>query len=168
MRTGGNLRPPEGDIYTPILDASLTWKEIDWLRSFARVPVLLKGVLNPDDAELAVKSGATGIIVSNHGARNLDTVPPTIDILPEVVERVAGRIPVLCDSGIRRGTDVLKALALGANAVLIGRPYLYGLSVGGDAGVTRVINILKNEFRVAMAMSGRPTIASIDRSVIWR
>jgi 4-hydroxymandelate oxidase len=167
MRTGGNLRPPEGDIYTPILDASLTWKEIDWLRSFARIPVLLKGVLNPDDAELAVKSGASAIIVSNHGARNLDTVPPTIDILPEVVERVAGRIPVLCDSGIRRGTDVLKALAFGANAVLIGRPYLYGLSVGGDAGVTRVVNILKNEFKVAMALSGRPTIASIDRSVIW-
>jgi 4-hydroxymandelate oxidase len=168
MRTGGNLRPPEGDIYTPILDASLTWKEIDWLRSFARVPVLLKGVLNPDDAELAVKSGASGIIVSNHGARNLDTVPPTIEILPEVVERVAGRIPVLCDSGIRRGTDVLKALALGANAVLIGRPYLYGLSVAGDAGVTRVINILKNEFKVAMALSGRSTITGIDRSVIWR
>jgi len=167
MRTGGNLRPPEGDIYTPILDASLTWKEIDWLRSFAKIPVLLKGVLNPDDAELAVKSGASGIIVSNHGARNLDTVPPTIEILPEVVERVAGRIPVLCDSGIRRGTDVLKALALGATAVLIGRPYLYGLSVGGDAGVTRVINILKNEFKVAMALSGRPAIASIDRSVIW-
>src|SRR5215467_9986180 len=168
MRTGGNLRPPEGDIYTPILDASMTWKEIDWLRSFVRVPVLLKGVLNPDDAELAVKSGASGIIVSNHGARNLDTVPPTIEILPDVVERVAGRIPVLCDSGIRRGTDVLKALALGANAVLIGRPYLYGLSVGGDLGVTRVINILKNEFKVAMALSGRPTIASVDRSVIWK
>jgi len=168
MRTGGNLRPPDGDIYTPILDASLTWKEIDWLRSFARIPVILKGVLNPDDAELAVKSGASGIIVSNHGARNLDTVPPTIEILPDVVERVAGRIPVLCDSGIRRGTDVLKALALGANAVLIGRPYLYGLSVGGDSGVTRVINILKNEFKVAMALSGRPTIASVDRSVIWK
>ena len=168
MRTGGNLRPPEGDIYTPILDASLTWKEIDWLRSFARIPVLLKGVLNPEDAELAIKSGASGIIVSNHGARNLDTVPPTIDVLPEVVERVAGRIPILCDSGIRRGTDVLKALALGANAVLIGRPYLYGLSVAGDAGVTRVINILKNEFKVAMALSGRPTISSIDRTVIWK
>ena len=168
MRTGGNLRPPEGDIYTPILDASMTWKEIDWLRSFARIPVILKGVLNPDDAELAIKSGASGIIVSNHGARNLDTVPPTIEILPEVVERVAGRIPVLCDSGIRRGTDVLKALALGANAVLIGRPYLYGLSVAGDAGVTKVINILKNEFKVAMALSGRPTIASIDRTVIWK
>ena len=167
MRPGGNLRPPEGDIYTPILDASLTWKEIDWLRSFARVPVLLKGVLNPDDAEQAVKAGASGIIVSNHGARNLDTVPATIDILSEVTERVAGRIPVLMDSGVRRGTDVLKALALGATAVLIGRPYLYGLGVAGPEGVRRVVNILQTEFRIAMALAGRPSLRSIDRSALW-
>jgi 4-hydroxymandelate oxidase len=167
MRPGGNLRPPEGDIYTPILDASLSWKEIDWLRSFARVPVLLKGVLNPDDAEQAVKAGASGIIVSNHGARNLDTVPATIDILSEVTERVAGRIPVLMDSGVRRGTDVLKALALGATAVLIGRPYLYGLGVAGPEGVRRVVNILQTEFRIAMALAGRPSLRSIDRSALW-
>jgi 4-hydroxymandelate oxidase len=167
MRPGGNLRPPEGDIYTPILDASLTWKEIDWLRSFARVPVLLKGVLNPDDAEQAVKAGASGIIVSNHGARNLDTVPATIDVLSEVTERVAGRIPVLMDSGVRRGTDILKALALGATAVLIGRPYLYGLGVAGPEGVRRVVNILQTEFRIAMALAGRPSLRSIDRSVLW-
>jgi 4-hydroxymandelate oxidase len=167
MRPGGNLRPPEGDIYTPILDASLTWKEIDWLRSFARVPVLLKGVLNPDDAEQAVKAGASGIIVSNHGARNLDTVPATIDVLSEVTERVAGRIPVLMDSGVRRGTDVLKALALGATAVLIGRPYLYGLGVAGPEGVRRVVNILQTEFRIAMALAGRPSLRSIDRTTLW-
>jgi 4-hydroxymandelate oxidase len=167
MRPGGNLRPAEGDIYTPILDAGLTWKEIDWLRSFARVPVLLKGVLNPDDAEQAVKAGASGIIVSNHGARNLDTVPATIDILPEVTESVAGRIPVLMDSGVRRGTDVLKALALGATAVLIGRPYLYGLGVAGPEGVRRVINILQTEFRIAMAFLGRTSLQSIDRSALW-
>ncbi|MGH9752791.1 MAG: alpha-hydroxy acid oxidase [Blastocatellia bacterium] len=167
MRPGGNLRPPEGDIYTPILDASMTWKEIDWLRSFARVPVLLKGVLNPDDAEQAVKAGASGIIVSNHGARNLDTVPATIDVLPEITGRVAGRIPVLMDSGVRRGTDVLKALALGATAVLIGRPYLYGLGVAGQEGVRRVVNILQTEFRIAMALAGRPSLLSIDRSALW-
>ena len=167
MRPGGNLRPPEGDIYTPILDASLTWKEIDWLRSFARVPVLLKGVLNPDDADQAVKAGASGIIVSNHGARNLDTVPATIDILSEVTDRVAGRIPVLMDSGVRRGTDVLKALALGATAVLIGRPYLYGLGVAGPEGVRRVVNILQTEFRIAMALAGRSSLRSIDRSALW-
>jgi 4-hydroxymandelate oxidase len=167
MRTGGNLRPPEGNIYTPILDASLTWKDIEWLRSFARVPVLLKGVLNPDDADQAVKVGVSGIIVSNHGGRLLDTVPATIDALPEVVEKVAGRVPILVDGGIRRGTDVLKALALGAKGVLIGRPYLYGLGVAGEQGVTRIINILRTEFKMAMALAGRPSIASIDRSALW-
>src|SRR5262245_9183124 len=167
MRPGGNLRPQEGDIYTPILDASLVWKEIDWLRSFARAPVLLKGILNPEDADRAVKSGASGIIVSNHGARNLDTVPATIDALPEVADKIAGRIPILMDSGVRRGTDVFKALALGATAVLIGRPYLYGLGVAGSEGVRRVVNILQTEFQVAMALGGRPSLRDIDRSALW-
>jgi len=149
------------------LDPSLTWKDIDWLRSFARRPVLLKGILNPDDAATAVKAGVSGIIVSNHGARNLDTVPATIDALPLVVEKVAGRVPVLVDGGIRRGTDVVKALALGANAVQIGRPYLWGLGIAGAGGVTRVVEILRKELEMAMALLGRPTIASIDRSVLW-
>ena len=149
------------------LDPSLTWKDIDWLRSFARAPVLLKGVLNPDDAATAVKAGASGIIVSNHGARNLDTVPATIDALPLVVEKVAGRVPVLVDGGIRRGTDILKAFALGASAVQIGRPYLWGLGISGAEGVTRVVEILRKEFEIAMALPGRPTISSIDRSVLW-
>jgi 4-hydroxymandelate oxidase len=149
------------------LDPGLTWKDIDWLRSFARTPVLLKGVLNPDDALTAVKAGTSGIIVSNHGARNLDTVPATIDALPLVAEKVAGRIPVLVDGGIRRGTDILKAFALGASAVQIGRPYLWGLGVSGAEGVTCVVGILRKEFALAMALTGRPTIASIDRSVLW-
>ncbi len=150
------------------LDPTLTWKDIDWLRSFAKTPVLLKGILNPDDAAIAVKAGVSGIVVSNHGGRNLDTVPATIDVLPGVVEKVAGRVPVIVDGGIRRGTDVLKALALGATAVQIGRPYLYGLGVGGADGVTRVVQILRKEFEMAMMLTGRPTIASIDRSVIWK
>ncbi len=137
------------------------------MRSFARRPVLLKGVLNPDDAATAVKAGASGIIVSNHGARNLDTVPATIDALPLVVEKVAGRVPVLVDGGIRRGTDIIKAFALGASAVQIGRPYLWGLGISGAEGVTRVVEILRKEFEIAMALTGRPTIASIDRSVLW-
>lgn len=149
------------------LDPTLTWKDIDWLRSFARRPVLLKGILNPDDAAIAVKAGVAGIIVSNHGARNLDTVPATIDALPLVIERVAGSMPVLVDGGIRRGTDVLKALALGAAAVQIGRPYLWGLGVAGADGVARVVDILRREFELAMMLAGRPTIASIDHSVLW-
>jgi 4-hydroxymandelate oxidase len=106
-------------------------------------------------------------MVSNHGARNLDTVPATIDALPYVTEKVAGRVQVIVDGGIRRGTDVLKALANGANAIMIGRPYLYALSVAGDAGVAQCVNILRREFEMAMALTGRPTIASIDRSVLW-
>jgi len=149
------------------LDPSLTWKDIDWLRSFARRPVLLKGVLNPDDAATAVTAGVSGIIVSNHGARNLDTVPATIDALPLVVEKVAGRVPVLVDGGIRRGTDIIKAFALGASAVQIGRPYLWGLGISGAQGVTRVVEILRKEFELAMMLTGRPTIGSIDRSVLW-
>ncbi|MEO7029246.1 MAG: alpha-hydroxy acid oxidase [Acidobacteriaceae bacterium] len=150
-----------------VLDAALNWKDVEWLRSFAKVPLLLKGVLNPEDADEAVKVGVAGIIVSNHGGRNLDTVPATIDALPHVADKVGGRVPVLVDGGIRRGTDVLKAIALGANAVLIGRPYVFGLAANGEAGVKRVLNILQREFQLAMALTGRTTIASIDRSVIW-
>ncbi len=150
------------------LDPSLTWKDIEWLLSFAKIPVLLKGVLNPCDASQAIESGVSGLIVSNHGARNLDTAPATIEALPFVAEAVEGRVPVLVDGGIRRGTDVVKAIALGANAVLIGRPYLWGLGVAGAEGVARVIEILRHELCLAMALCGRPTIASIDRSVIWK
>lgn len=156
-----------GSIYTVMTDPAMSWKDIDWLLSFAKVPLITKGVLNPDDADRAVKAGVKGIMVSNHGARNLDTAPATIEALPYVTDRVAGRVPVIVDGGIRRGTDVLKALANGANAVMIGRPYLYGLSVAGDAGVARVMNILQREFEMAMALTGRPTIGSIDRGVLW-
>lgn len=148
-------------------DPSLTWRDIAWLSSQVKIPVLIKGVLDASDAERAVQEGVAGILVSNHGARNLDTVPATIDALPHVAERVAGRIPVLVDGGIRRGTDVAKALARGANAVLIGRPYLYGLAVGGQDGVKRVIEILRSEFEMAMGLLGRPSIQSLDRSVLW-
>jgi 4-hydroxymandelate oxidase len=157
----------ETDVFNALLINSLTWKDIDWLLSIAKVPLLLKGVLNADDAATAAKAGVAGIIVSNHGARNLDTVPATIDALPRVADRVGDRLTVLMDGGVRRGTDIVKALALGARAVLIGRPYVYGLAAGGEQGVARVINILRNELEMAMALSGRPTLASIDRSVLW-
>ena len=148
-------------------DNGCTWDDVAWARETVDVPVLLKGILHPDDAELAIQAGAAGIVVSNHGGRNLDTVPPTIEVLPRIVDRVAGRVPVLVDGGIRRGTDVLKAIALGATAVLIGRPYVYGLAVNGAAGVTAVIDILKRELEQAMALTGRSTLTAVDRSVIF-
>jgi 4-hydroxymandelate oxidase len=160
-RTGGT------GAFTGVVPESMTWKDIEWLQSFARIPIVLKGVLNPEDADQAAKIGVDGIIVSNHGARDLDTLPATIDALPGVAERVAGRIPVLMDGGIRRGTDILKALALGAVAVLVGRPVLYGLGAGGEKGVARVLNILRSELELTMALSGRPKIADINRSLIW-
>jgi 4-hydroxymandelate oxidase len=147
---------------------SFTWEAVQWLLSITRLPILLKGIMNPEDAELAVRSGVAGIIVSNHGGRCLDTLPASINALRPVVETVAGRLPVLVDGGIRRGTDVLKALALGAQAVLIGRPYLYGLAANGAEGVSQVINILRDELQMAMALTGRPTISSIDQSVLWK
>jgi 4-hydroxymandelate oxidase len=149
----------------PIL-GSFTWDEVAWLRSSTTLPILLKGILNPEDAELAIRAGVDGIIVSNHGGRCLDTLPATISVLSSVAEKVAGRVPLLVDGGIRRGTDVLKALALGAKAVLIGRPYLFGLAAGGAAGVSRVVEILRDEFKMAMALTGHCTLAEIDPSVI--
>lgn len=150
----------------PIL-GSFTWEAIEWLLSLTRLPVLLKGIMNPDDAAIAVRTGVAGIIVSNHGGRCLDTLPASINALEPVVKKVAGRVPVLVDGGIRRGTDVLKAIALGATAVLIGRPYVYGLAVNGAEGVANVVNILREELQMAMALTGRATIKSIDRSVLW-
>ena len=155
------------EIFSSVQDAALSWKDVEWLLSFAKIPLLLKGVLNPEDADRGVKAGVAGIMVSNHGGRNLDTVPATIDALPQLADKVAGRVPVFVDGGIRRGTDVLKALAFGASAVLIGRPYLYGLGAAGEAGVTKVLNILQREFQIAMVLTGRTTIQSIDRAVIW-
>jgi len=163
-----NLHAATDGVYSPIVDPSLQWKDVDWLCSFAKLPVVLKGILAPEDARLAVEHGAAAIIVSNHGGRNLDTVPATIEALPGVVQAVQGRIPVLLDGGIRRGTDVLKALALGAQAVLIGRPYIWGLAVGGAAGVAEVVRILRDEFRSAMALCGTPSLARITREALWR
>ncbi|MGH9702944.1 MAG: alpha-hydroxy acid oxidase, partial [Candidatus Acidiferrales bacterium] len=155
-------------VFSLLMDPKLTWEGIDSIRSYAKVPVLLKGILNPDDAHRAVEHHVDGIIVSNHGGRQLDTVPATIEALPRVAEAVAGRIPVLMDGGIRRGTDVIKALALGARAVLIGRPYLWALAVNGSAGVEQVIRILRSEFLTGMALCGTPKLESITRNVIWQ
>jgi 4-hydroxymandelate oxidase len=149
-----------------LFDPSVTWDVIGWLRSISPLPVLVKGVLTPDDAREAIDHGVDGIIVSNHGGRQLDGVEPTIVALPRVAEAVDGRVELLVDGGIRRGTDVLKALALGARAVLIGRAYLYGLAVGGEAGVRHVLDLLRGELELAMALSGRPSLAHIDRALV--
>jgi 4-hydroxymandelate oxidase len=154
-------------IYDPLFDPGFNWRDVEWLRSVAGVPVVLKGVLSPEDGRRAVEHGAGGVIVSNHGGRNLDAVPATIDALPRMVDAVAGRIPVMLDSGVRRGTDVLMALALGAKAVLIGRPFVYGLAAGGAQGVERVISILRDEFERAMALTGRRSVAELDSTVLW-
>ena len=153
-------------MYT-ILDPSLNWDTVAWISSFARVPVILKGILSPEDARRAAEQGVAGLLVSNHGARNLDTVPSTIEALPAVVEAVQERVPILLDGGVRRGTDIVKALALGAKAVLIGRPYLWGLAVGGAAGVQRVVEILRAELEATMTLCGTTSLSQIDRSVLW-
>lgn len=154
-------------LYTRYLfDPDLSWRDIEWLRSITRLPVLVKGVLRGDDADRAISHGAAGVVVSNHGGRQLDTVIPTARALPEVVDAVAGRGAVIVDGGIRRGTDIIKALALGANAVQVGRPVLWGLAVGGEAGVTRVLNLLRDELDNAMALCGCPTIGNIGRDLI--
>jgi 4-hydroxymandelate oxidase len=160
---GGRPSP----IYSGPQDSTVTWETVAWIRSFARTPVLLKGILAPEDARRAADEGLAGVIVSNHGGRNLDTTPATIEALPAVAAAVDGRIPILLDSGVRRGTDVVKALALGARAVLIGRPYLWGLAAEGAAGVQRVIEILKGELETAMALCGAPTLDRIKRQLVW-
>ncbi len=149
-------------------DASLTWKDLAWLQGLSSLPLVVKGLVRADDAERAVDHGAAAVVVSNHGARQLDGSPATIDALPGVVTAVRGRCTVLLDGGVRRGTDVLKAIALGASAVLVGRPILYGLAVGGAAGVARVLTILNHELSMAMALAGARTIADIDPDLVRR
>jgi 4-hydroxymandelate oxidase len=143
-----------GQAFGWMLDASLTWNDIDWLCGQSSLPVILKGICTPEDAALAIEHGARGIIVSNHGGRQMDTSPATIEVLPAVAATVAGRSPILLDGGVRRGLDVLKALALGASAVLIGRPVLWGLAVAGQAGVELALNLLRQELDLAMALAG--------------
>ncbi|MBI5709925.1 MAG: alpha-hydroxy-acid oxidizing protein, partial [Candidatus Eisenbacteria bacterium] len=156
----------EDGIYSPLSDPTLTWETVAWLREQTRLPLVLKGVLAPDDARRAVEAGAAGIIVSNHGGRNLDTAVAAIAALPAVAVAVAGRVPVLFDGGVRRGTDIVKSPAPGARAVMIGRPYLWGLAVDGAAGVERVVKMLVTELKSAMALCGTPKLADIGRELV--
>ncbi len=151
-----------------LIDPSLDWDSLAALVAGCELPVVLKGLMNPLDAELAIEAGAAGIVVSNHGGRQLDGVPATLDALPDVAEAAAERIPVLVDGGIRRGTDALVALALGADAVLVGRPALWGLAVGGQEGAAAVLMGLRDELRLGMALLGCPTPADVTRSHVRR
>jgi 4-hydroxymandelate oxidase len=150
------------------LDCSLTWDAVEWLRGETTLPIILKGIIAAEDAALAADRRVDGIIVSNHGGRQLDGTEATLRALPRVVDAVAGRAEVFMDGGVRRGTDVLKALALGARAVLVGRPCLWGLAAAGEEGVARVLAMFRQELALAMALCGCPDVAAIDRSLIAR
>jgi 4-hydroxymandelate oxidase len=155
-----------GQAFSWMIDPSVTWKDLDWLCSLTKLPVLVKGVCRPEDAALALQHGAKGIVVSNHGGRQMDTAPATIEVLPAIAEAVGGRVPLLLDGGIRRGADVLKAIALGAAAVQIGRPVLWGLAANGQQGVELALNILRQEFDLAMALAGCTNVKSISRDLV--
>jgi isopentenyl diphosphate isomerase/L-lactate dehydrogenase-like FMN-dependent dehydrogenase len=151
-----------------LIDPSITWDDLDRLCAEFDLPVLVKGLITGEDAALAVEHGAAGVVVSNHGGRQLDNAPATIDALPEVVEAVAGRIPVLIDGGIRRGTDVAVALGLGAEAVLVGRPALWGLAWDGEAGARRALELLAEELRLALALLGAPEPSALSAEHVQR
>lgn len=154
------------EYFAELIDPSLSWRDVEWLRGITDLPIVLKGILTAEDAELAMQHGAAAIWVSNHGGRQLDTAVASIEALPEVVQAVDGRAEVYLDGGIRRGTDVLKALALGARAVFLGRPVLYGLACGGEAGVSRMLDLLTEELRLAMALSGQSDVAGLSPALV--
>lgn len=157
----------ESPLFSGFLSGAATWDDIAWLRGISDLPLILKGVLSPADAQRALSEGVDGIAVSNHGGRVLDTLPPTIDALPRIADAVDGAVPLLLDGGVRRGTDILKALALGASAVMIGRPYIHALAAAGAAGVAHAVHLLRAELEVAMTITGRATLGDIDKGVIW-
>nr|MDT0661976.1 alpha-hydroxy acid oxidase [Micromonospora sp. DSM 115978] len=161
-----NMRDASGRVRDIEMDAGLDWERIAWLRELTTLPILLKGVLHPADARLAVEHGVDGVLVSNHGGRQFDGVVATLDALPGIVEAVDGRLPVLFDGGVRRGTDVLVALALGASAVLVGRPVLWGLAVGGAAGVRHVLDLLRADLDRALALAGATGPGDLGRDLV--
>lgn len=166
-----NLREPgdptrTGSVRQVVLSPDISWDHVGRLREITDLPIVVKGILHPRDAGLAVERGVDAIIVSNHGGRQLDTVPATIEALPSIACAVDGRVPVLLDGGVRRGTDVVKALALGADAVAIGRPALWGLAAAGEDGVTAVLRMLRRELENALTLCGCGTPASVERDLV--
>ncbi|OUR74398.1 alpha-hydroxy-acid oxidizing enzyme [Methylophaga sp. 41_12_T18] len=155
-------------VFQGMMSETPIWQDIEWLQQQTEMPIILKGILSPIDAKKAVDLGIAGIIVSNHGGRTLDCIPSAIEALPVIRQAVGESFPLLLDSGIERGTDVFKALALGADAVMIGRPQLYSLAVAGAIGVGHMLRVLREELEVAMALAGTPTIASISSASLWQ
>ena len=154
------------DIYAALAESAVTWADLRWIRELWPGPIVIKGVLTGDDARRAMDEGVAAISVSNHGGRQLDGVPAALRALPEVVEAVKGRIEVLMDGGIRRGTDIAKALCMGARAVLCGRAYAYGLAAGGEAGVERAIEILRVDLERTLRLLGCPSVRELDGSYV--
>ncbi|WP_245454166.1 alpha-hydroxy acid oxidase [Aquabacter cavernae] len=157
----------QSPLFSGFLSGSATWADIAWLRELTDMPLVLKGILSPADAREALAHGVDGMVVSNHGGRVLDTLPSTIEALPRVAEAVGGAVPLLLDGGVRRGTDIVKAIALGASAVMIGRPYIHALCAAGAAGVAHAVHLLRAELEVAMALTGSARIEDIDATVLW-
>jgi L-lactate dehydrogenase (cytochrome) len=149
-----------------LFDAAATWDDLDWIRGLWKGPLLVKGVMSVEDARLAAEHGAEGIVVSNHGGRQLDGSPGTLEVLPGIVDAAGGELEIILDGGVRRGADMAKALALGARACMVGRPYLYGLATGQRRGVARVIEILTGELRRVMALTGCTRVADLGRSCV--
>jgi isopentenyl diphosphate isomerase/L-lactate dehydrogenase-like FMN-dependent dehydrogenase len=171
----GNGREVVRPLRNPIVDgnrahirkeASNTWKVVDHLQEITRLPLILKGILTREDARLAVVHGAKGVVVSNHGGRQLDGAPASLDALSEVVEEVGSEVEVYFDGGIRRGSDIIMALALGARAVGVGRPVFWALAAGGEAGVSKLLSLLKTDLATVMALTGRRTLSEIDKSLV--
>lgn len=162
MRLGAG----QSALFDGLLQHAPTWDDVAWLQAQTRLPVVLKGVLHPEDARLAAAQGIAGLIVSNHGGRTLDTALSTASALPRIADAVGGAVPLLVDGGVRRGTDVFKALALGATAVLVGRPVVWGLAHAGAAGVAHVLRVLRDELEVAMALTGCATLGGISRAAL--
>ena len=154
------------DVSAALAQATVTWQDLGWIRELWPGPIVVKGLLTGEDARRAIDEGAAAVVVSNHGGRQLDSVSPTLWALPEVVAAVGGRIEVLMDGGIRRGSDIAKAVCLGARAVLVGRAYAYGLAAGGPAGVARALGILRADVERTLRLLGCPSVASLDRSYI--
>ncbi len=155
-----------GSVRQVVLSPEITWRHVEWLREITALPIVIKGALHPEDARLAVENGVDALMVSNHGGRQLDTTPATIDQLPYVAEAAGGQVPVLLDGGVRRGTDVVKALALGADAVAVGRPILWGLAADGEAGVTKVLEMLRRETAHTLTLCGCDAPAAVTRDLV--